>query len=363
MGLVLPRARDYKRVVRQIEVSFAGEALGGEALGGDDAIETILDASADLLGITGSCWHLTDPSSGLPIASAMLGDPAGSLEQSLVYEFRRPDLNRFDDLRARRRPVAAISAETRGELHASARFREMIEPSGSADELRVAFVDAFGLWAALVIFTDRRMTEADLGFVSDLLPGATAALRAAAAARALEAVSPVPDPGDHGGPAVVILDREDRIVAADAAARRRLSAVPDPRLVDAPGLVSFVAAQARWGADGRSSTARMRADDGRWLLVNASLLDSRDAGDVAVVIQPAPAGSVLDGALRALGLSVREREVTSLVFQGHSAKAIASELVISPWTVQDHLKAIYEKTGVRSRSQLVGLVPGAASVR
>jgi DNA-binding CsgD family transcriptional regulator len=318
MGLVLPRARDYKRVVRQIEVAFAGEALGGEPLGGDEAIETILDASADLFGITGSCWHLTDPSSGLPIASAMLGDPAGSLEQSLVYEFRRPDLNRFDDLRARRRPVAAISAETRGELHASARFREMIEPSGSADELRVAFVDAFGLWAALVIFTDRRMTEADLGFVSDLLPGATAALRAAAAARALEAVSPVPDPGDHSGPAVVILDREDRIVAAD---------------------------------------------DGRWLLVNASLLDSRDAGDVAVVIQPAPAGSVLDGALRALGLSAREREVTSLVFQGRSAKAIASELVISPWTVQDHLKAIYEKTGVRSRSQLVGLVPGAASVR
>jgi DNA-binding CsgD family transcriptional regulator len=130
-----------------------------------------------------------------------------------------------------------------------------------------------------------------------------------------------------------------------------------------PGLVSFVAAQARWGADGRSSTARMRGDDGRWLLVNASLFDSREAGDVAVVIQPAPAGSVLDGTLRALGLSARERQVSSLVLQGHSAKAIASELVISPWTVQDHLKAIYQKTGVRNRSELAGLVPGAASVR
>jgi DNA-binding CsgD family transcriptional regulator len=359
MGLVPPRARDYERVGRQIEAAFARPALGGDAV-----IQMILDASADLLGVSGSCWHLTDPSSGLPIASAMLGDPAGSLEQSLIYEFRRPDLNRFDELRARRLPVAAISAETRGELHASARFREMIEPSGAADELRVAFVDAFGLWAALVIFTDRRVTDADLKFVSDLLPGATVALRAAAAARALEVVSPVPDPADHGGgPAVVFLDREDRIVAADAAARRRLSAVPDPRSVEVPGLISFVAAQARWGADGRSSTARMRADDGGWLLVNASLLDSQAAGDVAVVIQPAPAGSVLDGALRALGLSAREREVTSLVLRGHPAKAIASELVISPWTVQDHLKAIYEKTRVRNRSELAGLVPGAAAVR
>jgi hypothetical protein len=58
----------------------------------------------------------------------------------------------------------------------------------------------------------------------------------------------------------------------------------------------------------------MRTDDGRWLLVNASQLDGGDAGDVAVVIQPAPAGSVLDGALRALGLSARERG-------GHIARA------------------------------------------
>ena len=139
-------------------------------VGADGAIETILDAAADVLGITGSCWHRTDPASGLPIASAMLGEPAGSLEESLIYEFRRPDLNRFEELRSRRSPVAAISTETGGEIGASARFREMIEPTGSADELRAAFVDPFGLWAALAIFTERPMTPDDLEFVARLIP-------------------------------------------------------------------------------------------------------------------------------------------------------------------------------------------------
>ncbi len=48
-------------------------------------------------------------------------------------------------------------------------------------------------------------------------------------------------------------------------------------------------------------------------------------------------------------------EVASLLIQGRSAKAIASTLVLSPWTVQDHMKAIYEKTGVSDRYALAAL--------
>jgi DNA-binding CsgD family transcriptional regulator len=340
MAAMLPSAKDYRRVRRQIETALDQSA--------GEPIETILDAAADLLGVTGSCWHHTDPGSGMPIASATLGAPAGSLEWSLDYEFRRPDVNRFEELAQRRSPVAAISIETGGEMKASARFREMIEPSGAADELRVAFADPFGVWAALVIFTDRRVTADDLGFISELLPAATAALRSAAATTML--------PGDMSydrpGPSVLILNRDDRIVTADAVARRRLAMLPEPRPVELPGLISFVSAQARWAPGGRAAPAKMRTEDGQWFLVDASRLDD---GDVAVVMQPAPAATVLDGALRAMGLTGREREVAALVLRGQSAKAIAATLVISPWTVQDHLKAIYGKTGVRSRAELLDL--------
>jgi DNA-binding CsgD family transcriptional regulator len=343
MAPMLPSARGYRRVKRQIETR-----LDRPNLRADEPIETILHAAADLLGITGACWHHTDPGSGLPIASAMLGAPAGTLEWSLDYEFRRPDVNRFEELALRRSPVAAISTETRGEMRASVRFREMIEPAGGADELRVAFVDPFGFWAALVMFTDRRVTGEDLQFVSELIPATTAALRSTAAVTMLPGAAPHED----DGPSVLILDQDDRIVSADAAARRRLAMLPEPRPVELPGMISFVSAQARWSAVGRAAPARMRAVDGDWFLVGASRLDG---GDVAVVMQPAPAATVLDGALRAMGLTGREREVAALVLRGQSAKAIASALVISPWTVQDHLKAIYDKTGVRSRAELLEL--------
>jgi predicted ATPase/DNA-binding CsgD family transcriptional regulator len=50
------------------------------------------------------------------------------------------------------------------------------------------------------------------------------------------------------------------------------------------------------------------------------------------------------------GLTAREVEVLRLVAQGHTDAQVAEQLVISPHTVNAHLKAIYGKIGVSSRS-------------
>jgi DNA-binding CsgD family transcriptional regulator len=52
-------------------------------------------------------------------------------------------------------------------------------------------------------------------------------------------------------------------------------------------------------------------------------------------------------------LTDREREVLNLLAAGHSIKRIADELVVSPNTVNSHLKNLYDKLEVNSRSEAV----------
>lgn len=51
-------------------------------------------------------------------------------------------------------------------------------------------------------------------------------------------------------------------------------------------------------------------------------------------------------------ITARQREVLSLVSDGHSNKEIATLLRISPLTVRDHVSALLAAFGVRSRVRL-----------
>ena len=58
----------------------------------------------------------------------------------------------------------------------------------------------------------------------------------------------------------------------------------------------------------------------------------------------------------AYSLTKREGQITRLVLRGLSTAEVSEELHITPNTVRDHFKSIFDKVGVRSRRELVGQV-------
>ena len=92
-----------------------------------------------------------------------------------------------------------------------------------------------------------------------------------------------------------------------------------------------------------------------WLLVHASHLSQTD-GAIAVVIEPASPAIVAPLVLTAWALSPREQDIAMLVLRGASTRDIAAALCLSSYTVKDHLKSIFDKSGVRSRRDLVARV-------
>lgn len=57
-------------------------------------------------------------------------------------------------------------------------------------------------------------------------------------------------------------------------------------------------------------------------------------------------------------MTVREKEICSLLAQGMSNRQIAEELYISEGTVKNYISSIYDKTGIHDRSKLIVAIRG-----
>jgi DNA-binding CsgD family transcriptional regulator len=75
-----------------------------------------------------------------------------------------------------------------------------------------------------------------------------------------------------------------------------------------------------------------------------------------VIIHPATPLDVAPVIAMSYGLTDRECQVAMACVQGQATKDIARSLALSPYTVQDHLKSIFDKTGVHTRGELVGQI-------
>ncbi|WP_281397433.1 response regulator transcription factor [Streptomyces variabilis] len=76
-------------------------------------------------------------------------------------------------------------------------------------------------------------------------------------------------------------------------------------------------------------------------------------GRTAIAVERAGPAEHIALIVAAYGLTPRERDVMTLVLRGRSTADISRSAGVSLHTVQDHLKSVFDKTGVRSRRDLV----------
>jgi DNA-binding CsgD family transcriptional regulator len=76
---------------------------------------------------------------------------------------------------------------------------------------------------------------------------------------------------------------------------------------------------------------------------------------IAVIIEEPSPAELAPVLMIAHGVTKQEQSLTALVCRGLSTKELA-RLHITPHTVQDHLKSIFDKTGVSSTRELVATI-------
>jgi DNA-binding CsgD family transcriptional regulator len=340
-------------------------ALADADLDADEARRTAIAELRRVVGFERWCWPLTDPDSALSTSGIGEVDFWSSLAHLVALE-HGGDVTSKPGLLSGPRASVALSAATRGDLARSRRWRECLRPYGIGDELMTACRDRHGCWGTVELVRDSDdapFDEDDEGLLDDLAPTlGTLLRRGLVRGWQAEAGEAHPRP-----PGTLILDSELRPTSWTRPFREWLAELPpsgpDPAAL--PPAVYEIGARALAPPDsdgGRPDRVRIRTPKGSWTVIEGAPLEGTDSGQVAITVRSATADEVFDILCRAHDLTRRERELVALMLRGFATDQLARALHISPYTVKDHLKAVFAKTGLRRRreltSHLTGRLPG-----
>ena len=273
-------------------------------------------------------------------------------------EFLQSDVNKFAWMARNNTPVMSLVQATHGELESSQRYREILAPHALGDELRAVLSSGTVCWGFMCLHrahSSPNFTLTEAAYLARLTPHFAEGLRAALLFESTTAARLPDEPG------LLLLAEDLSVVAITPAAERWLAEIAEadsPGKQAVPNAVSAVVGRLQALEQEQDvqldlvPRLRLRTASGHWLVLHASRLSVH--GHIAVIFEVARPAEIAPLIMQAYDLSKREGETMQLVARGLSTVEISEAFHISPNTVQDHLKAIFEKTGVRSRRELVG---------
>ncbi len=304
-------------------------------------------------------WFTLDPESHLVTSIYGQGcdmDPSDYMQWELLAD----DYIKTADVVADPRGALTLHEVTEGHPERSPIYVETMAPHGTAQELLVALRSPTGEnWGTTRLNRapgDPMFSEHEIGFMV-----AAAPLIADGVRRGL-LVGEATDPDRPDAPGLVVMTSDGDMEALSPGATAWFSRLPDDdgRHDGVPTSVLAAAAGARREAErtggGGTSTARVPMTDGGWAVVHGTVVGMDEDAKVTVIMQPAHPDHIAPLLMSIYGLTKREEEVTQAVLRGGTTTGLAKELGVSPHTVQQHLKSIFDKSDVNSRGELVAKI-------
>jgi DNA-binding CsgD family transcriptional regulator len=298
-------------------------------------------------------WASVDPATLLFTGPYREELPADTTPYFVENEFLCDDANKWTELARDPGGVRTLLEATGGDLEKSARYRDIFEPLGLADELRAVLRSAGVTWGFMCLHREgpAGFSAAETQFVQRVAPHLAEGIRLGLLIGSLSFAQAA------DGPGLLLLAEDGSLAGTNPSGAQWLEELAEPRAGAAlPLELLAVVARLRASRADLWSQPRLcvRTRAGRWAVLHASWLGA--APTVAVIIEQAAPLEVAPVVMAAYGLTERERAVAGLVCQGLSTNEIAARLHVSANTVQDHLKPIFTKTGVRSRRELVASI-------
>ncbi len=303
------------------------------------------------------CWYTLDPASFLITSHYQDGLPEFPASW-LADEYYRDDVNQIADVATSATGVSTLHEATEGHPESSPRWHRNMSLGGDQEliaRLRTRTGEVWGMLGPYREPGSAMFDAADKAFLSHVAP-----YLADGARRAL-LLGEATDPEGPDSPGLVILTEEWEVASTTPGTQRWLADLPGAGGDKLPEAVLSVAGRALRQSDhpewtGQIAVARVLSRGGTWIVLHGACLQEEGKRRVAVIIEAAHPARIYPLLMAAYRLTERERDVTRLVLRGSSTTQIATDLSMSAHTVQQHLKSVFDKTGVRSRRDLIGKI-------
>ncbi len=315
--------------------------------------QLMIEALRKQVNFDAYCCTLTDAHTLFSVGAVTEHSIEAIHHKIMELEYATEDINKYEFLVCSGQYLGRLSDS----ISQSLRYREVLVPNGFTDEIRAALTYQGQCYGFLTLFKRAEneqplFQDKDLALIKILMPVMGEALKEFHHYIIEERIAAIEE--EQG---IIIFDKKLKILSNNTKASelllilRKHESLSD---IQVPKPIQAICAKLLADNYKSSSSLIVPIKDTGYIAIRASLmLTGQHNQQIALLINEASPKEMLNFLITAYNLTPREKEVVFEIIKGIPTKEIAYNLHISTYTVQDHLKVIFQKINVSNRNELV----------